>query len=265
MKAIILSAGQGTRLLPMTKESPKCLLPLSGDTTNILRWQLDQLEEAGVTETIVITGFYSDKVRAELARRTGPMKTRTVHNPFYKVADNISSVWVARDEMTEDFLLMNGDTLFTVDVVRKLMTEAKEAITVTVAYKDAYDDDDMKVTLSDGKGSNVVAVSKIISLDDVDAESIGMMMFKGRGAQTFREAVENVMMNPEALKRYYLTVIDMLAKIITVGTVEAPQTDWCEVDFPLDLERASTVVSNWQERYGKTVKAVANSGLKAVK
>jgi len=263
MKAIILSAGQGTRLLPMTKESPKCLLPLAGDTTNILRWQLDQLEEAGVTETIVVTGFFSDKVRAELARRTGPMKTRTIHNPFYKVADNIGSVWVARDEMTEDFLLMNGDTLFTVDVVRKLMKEGKDAINVTVAYKESYDDDDMKVTLSEGKGSNLVAVSKIIDMSEVDAESIGMMMFKGRGAQMFREAVENVMMNPEAVKRYYLTVIDMLAKMVTVGTVEAPQTDWCEVDFPLDLERANSVVSNWQERFGKKTES-KKAELKAV-
>lgn len=263
MKAIILSAGQGTRLLPMTKESPKCLLPLAGDTTNILRWQLDQLEEAGVTETIVVTGFFSDKVRAELARRTGPMKTRTIHNPFYKVADNIGSVWVARDEMTEDFLLMNGDTLFTVDVVRKLMKEGKDAINVTVAYKESYDDDDMKVTLSDGKGSNLVAVSKIIDMSEVDAESIGMMMFKGRGAQMFREAVENVMMNPEAVKRYYLTVIDMLAKMVTVGTVEAPQTDWCEVDFPLDLERANSVVSDWQDRFGKKTES-KKAELKAV-
>lgn len=263
MKAIILSAGQGTRLLPMTKESPKCLLPLAGDTTNILRWQLDQLEEAGVTETIVVTGFFSDKVRAELARRTGPMKTRTIHNPFYKVADNIGSVWVARDEMTEDFLLMNGDTLFTVDVVRKLMKEGKDAINVTVAYKESYDDDDMKVTLSEGKGSNLVAVSKIIDMSEVDAESIGMMMFKGRGAQMFREAVENVMMNPEAVKRYYLTVIDMLAKMVTVGTVEAPQSDWCEVDFPLDLERANSVVSNWQERFGKKTES-KKAELKAV-
>ena len=262
MKAIILSAGQGTRLLPMTKESPKCLLPLAGDTTNILRWQLDQLEEAGVTETIVVTGFFSDKVRGELARRTGPMKTRTIHNPFYKVADNIGSVWVAREAMNEDFLLMNGDTLFTVDVVRKLMSEGKEAINVTVAYKDSYDDDDMKVTLSDGKGSNLVAVSKIIDMSEVDAESIGMMMFKGRGSQMFREAIENVLMNPEAVKRYYLTVIDMLAKMTTVGTVEAPQTDWCEADFPLDLERANGVVASWQERYGKTTSKKAE--LKAV-
>ena len=134
---------------------------------------------------------------------------------------------------------------------------------MTVAYKESYDDDDMKVTLSEGKGSNLVAVSKIIDMSEVDAESIGMMMFKGRGAQMFREAVENVMMNPEAVKRYYLTVIDMLAKMVTVGTVEAPQTDWCEVDFPLDLERANSVVSDWQERFGKKTES-KKAELKAV-
>ena len=72
MKAIILSAGRGSRLLPLTETLPKCLLRV-GETT-VLSLQLDTLERAGVNEAIIITGFMAGSVEAEVAGRSGPMK-----------------------------------------------------------------------------------------------------------------------------------------------------------------------------------------------
>ena len=67
MKAIILSAGQGKRLLPLTEETPKCMLPVT-EGVPLLQWQLEQLEIAGVTEAVIVTGFYAEKVEALVAR-----------------------------------------------------------------------------------------------------------------------------------------------------------------------------------------------------
>lgn len=259
MKAIILSAGQGTRLLPQTENTPKCLLPL-GEDTNILRWQLDQLEQAGVSETVVVTGFHAEKVEAETQRREGKMKVRTLYNPFFKVADNLGSVWIAKEEMNEDFIILNGDTLFTANVAADLIKNAHHPVTVTVAYKGNFDSDDMKVTLNDN--GTVNAVGKQIELENVDAESIGMILFKGNGPQMFRDAVETVMTEQTSLKRYYLTVIDMLAKGISVGTSEASQQNWCEVDFPLDLERAQRAISLWSNSVPGMEPEVAASSAK---
>src|SRR3712207_5893851 len=105
-KAIILSAGKGSRLLPLTAERPKCLIELSG--RSLLEWQLDALEEAGLTDIVVVTGFRDDLVDGVAARRRG---VRTLFNPFYHVADNLGSVWMAREELDRDTLLLNGDTL----------------------------------------------------------------------------------------------------------------------------------------------------------
>lgn len=255
MKAIILSAGQGTRLHPHTEETPKCLLSLPNET-NILRWQLDQLEMAGIDEVVVVTGFQHHKVCEEVVRPR-KMKCETFYNPFFKVGDNLSGLWVAREQMNEDFILLNGDTLFTANVVEDLMNNAKNPITVTVAYKGNFDSDDMKVTLNDNGTLN--SIGKLIPLDDVDAESIGMIMFQGQGPKMFREAVETVMTEQTSLKRYYLTVIDMLAKGISIGTSEAAQENWCEVDFPLDLERAQRSVATWQAAHPAIVKSPAAS------
>src|SRR5512139_3799633 len=86
-KAIILSAGQGSRLGHLTDDRPKCLIEFNGRT--LLDRQLDALAANGIEEAVVVTGFRDDQIEAALKRRgdAGP-RVRTVYNPFYKVADN---------------------------------------------------------------------------------------------------------------------------------------------------------------------------------
>src|SRR3546814_4529304 len=66
--------------------------------------------------------------------------------PFFQVADNLGTCWIARGEMDRDFIILNGDTIVSDEVVARLIAGANEPITVTVDVKAAYDDDDMKVT-----------------------------------------------------------------------------------------------------------------------
>ena len=110
-KAIILSAGQGSRLLPLTENMPKCLLALG--SRNMLEWQLRGLAAAGVGEAVVVTGFRAELVERALEQITPPqMRVRTLFNPFYKVADNLASCWMVRGELNGPSLILNGDTLF---------------------------------------------------------------------------------------------------------------------------------------------------------
>ncbi|OYY60716.1 MAG: nucleotidyltransferase, partial [Burkholderiales bacterium 28-67-8] len=88
-RALILGAGQGSRLLPLTEKMPKCLLDLCG--RSMLEWQLRGLAENGVPEVVVVTGFHPELVEAELSRVAPPhMRVRTLYNPFYKLADNLA-------------------------------------------------------------------------------------------------------------------------------------------------------------------------------
>ena len=119
MKAIILSAGQGSRLGHMTDDRPKCLIEFHG--RSLLDRQLDTLDANGVKEAVVVTGFHDELVNAAIERRRaagqGP-RVRTVFNPFYKVADNLGSLFLVCNELEGDCLVWNGDTLvskFTVD------------------------------------------------------------------------------------------------------------------------------------------------------
>ena len=119
-KAIILSAGQGKRLSPLTDTRPKCLVELSGRT--VLHWQLKHLAQAGITEAVVVTGFAADTVESEVAGLAIPgLTVRTLFNPFYALTDNLATCWLARGEMRGDFLLLNGDTLFEAPIAERLI------------------------------------------------------------------------------------------------------------------------------------------------
>lgn len=235
MKAIILSAGQGKRLLPLTENKPKALLPVAGKT--IIEWQIDTLLDAGIPDIVTVTGFRADLVDELISSRYSQYPAiQTRYNPFHHLSDNLVSCWVARDSMDSDFLLINGDTLFEPALLGRVLEPAQAPITVTVDTKNSYDDDDMKVTT---EGTRLTRISKIINGDRIDAESIGLLAFRGSGPGLFRDAMDLTLKDKAALKLWYLSVIDKLADTGVVGICPISGYQWCEIDFMGDLERAS--------------------------
>ena len=240
MRAIILSAGQGSRLLPLTADRPKCLIEFSGRT--LLDWQLDALIANGIDDIVVVVGFRFDQVEAALAARGETRaRVRTLFNPFYQVADNLGSVWLALGEMNEDFLILNGDNLIPPSLVARAL-KSKTPISVTVDIKDDYDADDMKVRRD---GERLIAIGKTLAAESVDAESIGLLVVTGDGPRLFAEAVEAFMRTPEGTRSWYLKVIDRLAVDTEIGTVSIAGEAWGEVDFPADVEAGRALTATW--------------------
>ena len=114
-----------------------------------------------------MTGFHDDLVDDAIARRTGGPKVRTIFNPFYKVADNTGSLYMAREELSGDCLVWNGDTLVSRALMAKVVGNERPGICVTIDRKDGYDDDDMKVVAADD--GRLRAIGKRIS-EGVNAE-----------------------------------------------------------------------------------------------
>jgi choline kinase len=243
-RAIILAAGQGKRLLPLTEARPKCLVELSG--RSLLAWQLLRLEAAGVEETVIVTGFRADAVAAEVGALGLSMPVRLAYNPFYTVSDNTASCWIVRQDFDRRVLLLNGDTLFGPGVAERLLGAPEADITVAIDRKPAYDADDMKVLTEHGR---LRAIGKTI--EAYDAESIGFLRFSPEGARAFVGGVEHVLSRPEGLKRWYLSVIDELARSgvdVKVASVEG--LGWGEMDFPQDVESLTRLSAAWSDPRG---------------
>jgi choline kinase len=246
MKAIILSAGQGRRLMPLTESLPKCCLMLDGKT--LLEHQVESLAANGMDEIVVVTGFGHQFVE-DVVNRIRGVSIRTLYNPFYALSDNLGTSWIARNEMKEPFLLVNGDTVFEPSTLSSLLSSERSfPITLATDCKKQYDEDDMKISAD---GDQLNRVGKKLNSDIVNGESMGMMVFNQAGANAFVNKVESLMAGPDGLARWYLSAIDELAMAGVVGISSIQGLSWCEVDDLADFAHAEKTVRGWRGQSGK--------------
>ena len=240
MKAIILSAGQGRRLLPLTADKPKSALLVCD--RSLLEWQLHEIAQCAIDEVVVVTGFAADVIDNIVAAQSA-VPTRTLYNPFFAQCDNLGTCWVARSEMQDDFIIVNGDTLFEAAILRRLLdTDKGAAVTLVTDSKASYDDDDMKVIVAAGR---LRRVGKQLERALVNGESIGMMAFRGEGPTRFAQQLDHMMRHGTGLKQWYLAAVDKLADHGLVATCPIDGLSWCEVDDSADLARAAEVIASW--------------------
>lgn len=237
MNLIILAAGQGKRLYPLTKDTPKSLLDLGDGSTLLDR----QLENAIASHTLhkvyVITGYLSEQLEAKLESYRDQADIEVVYNPYYDVSNNLLSLWCAHYLMLEeDFLVSNGDNIYKPHVYDQVLAGDHEAIQLTIDHKDHYDSDDMKVRIDEQR--HVQQVSKKIEAADAQAESVGLVMVRGAAMRTrFHDKLMQMVKQPESRDAFWLEIFNSLvADGHTITTCEINHDDWGEVDFHPDIE-----------------------------
>lgn len=237
MRIIILAAGKGERLLPLTRNTPKPLLDM-GNGTTLLEEQIGRIRESGVIDEIVlVVGYLAEQVEAKIRYHVQDgMKIRTLFNPLYEISNNLVSLWVAKPEMHGDFMITNGDNLFDADVFSGLAGNRDDGIYLSVSCKESYDSDDMKVSLDDG---TVSRVSKEIAAERIDAESPGLTLVRGeRMRAIFRNHLDMALRNRSNIQTYWLEVFNSLHE---QGIPVKPwffnaAEKWREVDFHMDVK-----------------------------
>ena len=234
MKVIILDAGSGNRLLPLTRDVPKCLLDM-GNGTTILEHQLLNWARCGIDEVIVVGGFQIEKIR-DAVKDFGysGMSIDVLFNPHFNLYNNLYSLWIARDELDTDVIIMNGDVIFDYRLMQRMLRKQKDRVVLTLDRKEAYDQDDMKVQI---RGGFVRAVTKIMRSDQANAESIGIMKFQNGGVALLRDTLQRLVNSEAGVHHFYLKAIQqMIDDGEKVGFLETRGLKWQEVDFPHDLK-----------------------------
>lgn len=234
MKAIFLSAGKGTRMMPLTKNTPKPLLDI-GEGVTIIENQLDSIVKCGlIKEVVFIIGYRAEQIEAKL-KNYDKLLIRFIYNPFYDISNNLISLWLASYEMKTDFVSINGDNIFKPEVLTRLINESQDKeIIMVIDRKKKYDDEDMKVITINDK---VKSVSKKIPNDKANGESIGMIRYTRKGKEIIRNTL-NQMVREESSKHVFY--LEALQKIMHSGFpvyyTECKEDDWTEIDFHPDLQ-----------------------------
>src|SRR5262249_22837474 len=113
MKAVILAAGQGTRIRAVHGECPKCLIKV--DEKTILDHQIEGLHAAGVDEIAIVVGYEKNQIIRHVHRRFGPRRAAQINfieNPAFAITNNIYSLWLARDWIGgAGFVCLNADVI----------------------------------------------------------------------------------------------------------------------------------------------------------
>ena len=228
MIAVILSAGSGSRLLPLTRHIPKCLVTLGGRA--ILDLQLDALAQAGVREAVVVGGYRIDQVAQHLKDTPPPLLVELRYNPFWAVASSIGSVWAAREFLDRPFCLMNGDTVFDVGVVAAALRRA-QSIGLLVEPLIAHQHDDMLVRVADGA---VAAVAKTLYPESATHRSLGLIVAPEPG-HAYADALSAVIRGEDGTAAFHHAIVDRLARWGRVEAIERAPGCWREVDQPKDI------------------------------
>lgn len=264
MKIIILAAGKGERLMPLTQNTPKPLLDM-GNGNTLLEEQLHNLEASGaVGEVVLVIGYLAEQVEAKMKFfRNRGYRIRTIFNPFYEVANNFMSLWLARNVFDEDdALITNGDNLFAPQVFRDFATECGNGIHLGVGAKTIFDPDDMRVSIVD---KTIARVSKQIPDGESEAESPGLALVRGAYARRiFTEQLDVMARSGKYLTRFWLEVFNALYErgvAVQPWWFDAANL-WQEVDFHPDLSKARSLLQDKLHRgamFSQSADAVAPS------
>ncbi|WP_462137030.1 phosphocholine cytidylyltransferase family protein [Candidatus Mycalebacterium sp.] len=231
MKAIILAAGLGSRLRPYTEYVPKCLLDVGG--TSILKSQINHIRDCGINDVVIVVGFGFNKVEAFLRNYDSlGIRIKTIYNPFYKTTNSLVSLCLARGEMNDDLVIMNGDDIFEIDILDNMINMRKENIVLPVKKKENYDEEDMKIRMENGC---VSLVTKDIK-DHIHYESVGLRLFRGTGVEMIKRASEEEMRCGSVRQKWYVSCIQrLLNKGYKIKPFDIGDMFWMDVDYPKDL------------------------------
>jgi L-glutamine-phosphate cytidylyltransferase len=246
MKAIILAAGQGKRLRPLTEHYPKVMLPLYGKT--ILDRQIERFHACGIQDITVVTGYKPENVH------TIHSGVRFCHNTKYETTNMVGSLMAAKEYFDDDIIVSYGDILYSTDVLAKLISSMADFSVVVdmeweKLYKGRFDNpyDDAESLVLNGKMITEIGKQRPHP-ERVQAQYIGLIKFSRTGLTFVRELLDRQqsigrMGWSDSFEMAYMT--DLLQQIIIEGqNLQAVKirSGWFEIDSIKDYELALTLL-----------------------
>jgi len=240
--AVILVAGIGSRLRPITDDRPKALVDLGGET--ILGRAVRLLVSYGVRKIVLATGYREDAVKTAMHGVSAAVSVEYCRNPEFDRTQNSVSLALCRDAVgTDAFFKLDGDVVFQRQVLERLDASSAE-LAVAVDGGRTVDAEAMKVTLPLAGSATIGAFGKGIPLSQSAGESIGIERISSRFAAPLFEALQSAVVAGET-NLYYE---DVYSRLIAAGALQAEAVavadlPWTEVDDFSDLERARELVA----------------------
>lgn len=242
LKAVILAAGYGSRLRPVTDDRPKALIELA-DGVTILERLAEQCAAVGCRELVLVTGYCAQTVEGWLERTSLALPAVSVFNPDYATMGNAQSLFVAREQVAgESFLKFDGDLLLHDGILPRLMAAAQGRSMILLDDAATLCDEDMKADVEAASG-RVTALGKWLDNETASGISIGIEHIAAGDADVVFDAIERMVHDEGEAGGYYEDAYHrVLGSGLELGSVSTGGLPWLEIDTPEELAQARALL-----------------------
>lgn len=232
MKALILAAGKGSRLYPITKEIPKALVEINN--IPIIFNQINCLYDCGINDITIVVGYKGD-ILSKRILDVFP-NINIINNSNFDKTNNMYSAYLAKDYFNDDFIMMNSDVFFDMSVIKALVHDKQKNLIVTDINN--YLDESMKIKVNDNK---VTEISKLINKEEAYGTSIDVYKFSKKAGQFFFDKCTDYINKNELCLWSEVALNDILKEVEFIPCKIDGR--WYEIDNVDDLNNAQRIFS----------------------
>lgn len=237
VKAVLLAAGVGSRIRPLTDNSPKSLLDVAGKS--ILYRMLENVEAVGITEVIVITGYLEEQLKAFITSNFPTLHVTFKRNDIYEKTNTGYSLLLTREFVEgSDFVKFDADVVFEKAILEKLL--ASEVSALCIDRNINLEAEEVKV-ITDENGK-VLEVGKKLDPHKANGESIGIEMITVDAGKVLFAELDSLMKEEKNWQEYYDdSYTTLVNKGVPFEAVDITGLKWVEIDTHEDYARAQQI------------------------
>jgi choline kinase len=230
--ALLLAAGTGSRLLPLTQDSPKCMTLVS--EISILGRLVENLRLQGFKKLFVVTGYLSASIEDFLGTIYHDMKIEYIHSPLYKTTNNIYSLWKAKDAIAESFVLVESDLVFDHSLLEEMTYPDRLAVAGISDWMNG-------TTVTTNSEQKVVAFKNdtLPVQDETKYKTVNIYSFSLDSWKIISKRLDEHIKD-EKVNGYYETVFSELVNEgkLSLQAISFDKKPWYEIDTVNDLSEA---------------------------
>ncbi len=238
--ALLLAAGTGSRLAPLTDNVPKCLVQV--DNNSILDRLVAALQSHNFKRLVIVIGHQGDSIRNFLGTRAGNMEITYIASPLYKTTNNIYSLWLASKAIDEPFLLIESDLVFDPKMLEDMLQPDRIAISRLQPWMNGT-----TVTINNHQKIKAFQANNK-KTDDNHYKTVNIYSLSSLTWQRVQERLDHHIAN-NMVNGYYETIFaDMVSEgCLSLAPVFFDANRWYEIDTIADLQAATKVCSHYQQ------------------
>ena len=245
--ALLLAAGIGSRLYPLTQNEPKCLTIVNA--VSILERLISNLNQHGFKRLVVVTGYLENRIRDFLGNKVGNIAIDYIFSPLYETTNNIYSLWMAREVINEPFLLLESDLVFDESLLDAMLYPDRIAVAKVQPWMNGS-----CVTINKSQLVKAFLADNADSFGEIKYKTVNIYSISLTSWHCILKKLDKRISDGKVNDYYETVFAEMIADgSLTFKIVSFDGKPWYEIDTIEDLAKAEKLFSSDNYTTTKTV------------